>query len=418
MRTEAEYADYLRKCIRCGFCQPVCPLFAELREEGVLARAKVRLANDFLTGKLQATPRLKELFSLCLDCRACESVCPARVPTHEIVKEMRDKLQKVSSPDQKLYKFASVILARPRIARNLASTFAFTSSGLNKTGITKLMKKLVPLARQAGDIFPPLAKEPFFNTRKRPPNGHVETPNPKKTIAYFVGCATNYFFPEIAHAVVKVLEKNGFTVLTPPAVICCGLPLSSGGEHQSSRVLASQVVKQFSILDADVIVTDCAGCSVHLKEYGELWPDLPGANDFSAKIQDISSFMVAEGLKAGSTPVTCKVTYHDPCHLGRAQGVYAEPRKVLTEIKGLELIEMEESDRCCGGSGLFGVTHHRLSIQVLARKLDNIEKTGTGLVATSCPSCRIQLERGIKTQVVERVVHPVELFALTWNEGA
>lgn len=415
MRSEAEYNNYLRKCIRCSFCQPVCPLFAELREESTLARAKVRLAKDFTIGKLQQTVRLKELFSLCLDCRACESVCPANIPVHEIVQEMRGKLQNVSSPDKKLYKTAGAVLTRPRLARSLASTIITIGNKLNRGGNFSLTKKVVPLARQAGEVFPSITEVPFLKGLKR--SNQAEDTDQKKKVGYFVGCATNYFYPHVAQAAVKVLGKNGYHVLIPHETICCGLPLYSGGEHQSARKLAAQVIEQFQDLKAEVIVTDCAGCSLHLKEYGRLWPDIPGSVEFSSRIQDISWFIVQEKLKTGPYPVPWNVTYHDPCHLGRAQGIYAEPRQVLTGIKGLNLIEMEESNRCCGGSGLFSLTKPELSTRVLARKLQNIKKTGTGLVATSCPSCRIQLERGIKHQVVEQVVHPVELMAKTWDEG-
>jgi glycolate oxidase iron-sulfur subunit len=413
MRSTADYGEYLRKCIRCSFCQPVCPLFAELRVEGVLARAKVRLAKDFSAGKLKPSPRLKELFGLCLDCRACEAVCPAHVPTHEIVQEMRDKLEPVPGPDQRLYKIASAVLSRPRLTDSLAAAFIRTHRGLARVGAFALAKRFIPLARQAGAVFPPPAKLPFL---KQVTKREQRAPMGQKKVGYFVGCATNYLFPATAQAVEKALRRNGYPVLIPTTSVCCGLPLFNAGKHQASRRLASQVIEQFRQLDPDVVVTDCAGCSLHLREYGQLWPDLPGAVEFSAKVRDVCAFAVAEALQAGPQPVSIKVTYHDPCHLGRAQGIVAEPRRVMSEIKGLELVEMAESDRCCGGSGLFSLTHPELSDRILARKLDNILQTGTGFVATSCPACRIQLERGIKTQVVEQVIHPLELLAQTWGQ--
>lgn len=412
MKQYASYENYLRKCIRCSFCQPVCPIFSELREEGVIARAKVRLAREFSTGKLTPSPRLKEIFSLCLDCRACESVCPARVPIHEIVKNMRDALQMTAGSGKGLYKSAALLLTRPRLVRTLAALAVHVNPTSKRLKAPKLVQMLAPIVGRAHQVLPPLHKLPFnIASRSKPMSLSAGI-----TIGYFVGCATNYFYPETARAVAKVLNKNDLRIFVPSVTICCGLPVFNGGETEAARKLADKVLAQFNDPKINAIVTDCAGCSLHLREYAKHWPDLPGVQEFSAKVIDVTALLVQHGFSSGPLPVAKKVTYHDPCHLARAQNIREEPRQILSKINGLELVEMKESDRCCGGSGLFSIMHPELSDRILDRKLSDIKGTGSGVVATACPSCRIQLERGIVTKHVVEVVHPIELLAQTWPE--
>jgi glycolate oxidase iron-sulfur subunit len=143
------------------------------------------------------------------------------------------------------------------------------------------------------------------------------------------------------------------------------------------------------------------------------------ASNFSRKIIDICQFLIEIiGLKPGINALEGKVTYHESCHMRWMQKVSAQPRQALGLIPGLEFVEMNESDTCCGGAGSYNLTHYQTSMNILDRKMANIAATGAGLIATGCPGCRIQLRLGVKRRGLEaRVVHPVELLEQSSRES-
>ena len=153
------------------------------------------------------------------------------------------------------------------------------------------------------------------------------------------------------------------------------------------------------LANCDHIVTGCATCGSALKDYGSWFPDnddwQPGARDFSAKVSDLSEFLAREGFQPQpSDPIT--VTYHDPCHLKWHQGISDQPRRLLQSIEGLDYVEMEGADECCGMGGAFGITHREVSLAIESKKMQAIARTGAQAVVTSCPGCLIQLRDGIR----------------------
>jgi glycolate oxidase iron-sulfur subunit len=152
-----------------------------------------------------------------------------------------------------------------------------------------------------------------------------------------------------------------------------------------------------------------------LKEYGSLLAEdpewAPRAEAFRRKVRDISEFLAELPALEPHGRMEGKVAYHDPCHLRRAQQVWKQPRRLLSEIDGLQLMELPEADWCCGSAGSQLITHYETSRKVLGRKLDNIAHTGAQIVATGCPACRMQLSAGLRRRGLRlRVVHPVALL--------
>jgi glycolate oxidase iron-sulfur subunit len=183
------------------------------------------------------------------------------------------------------------------------------------------------------------------------------------------------------------------------------------------REMARHNIALFEKLDVEVIVTDCATCGSTLKEYAHYLAqdtEFAGrARAFSRKVRDISEFLAEIPLERPRGRIEARVTYHDPCHLARGQGVQAQPRQLLELIDGLELVEMEEADWCCGSAGSQLITHYEDSLAILERKLDNVAATGADYVASGCPGCQMQLTVGLKRRGLEthtRVVHPVSLL--------
>jgi glycolate oxidase iron-sulfur subunit len=242
-------------------------------------------------------------------------------------------------------------------------------------------------------------------------------------VGFFLGCAQNLLFAEASAASARVLARNGCEVVTPRDVQCCGMPAIGYGRQEIMREMAKHNIALFERLNVDVIVTDCATCGSTLKEYGHYlaraaeWAER--ARAFSDRVRDVSEFLAEIPLEKPRGRIDGKVTYHDPCHLVRGQGVAAQPRQLLGMIDGLELVEMEEADWCCGSAGSQLITHYEDSLAILERKIDHVQATGADYVASGCPGCQMQLSVGLKRRGLQRrmqVVHPVLLLDRAYQD--
>jgi glycolate oxidase iron-sulfur subunit len=222
---------------------------------------------------------------------------------------------------------------------------------------------------------------------------------------------------------VRVLARNKCEVVVPRDIQCCGMPAIGYGRQDIMREMAKHNIAIFEGWDVDAIVTDCATCGSTLKEYGHFlaqdaeWAERAMA--FSRKVRDISEYLVEIQLEKPRGRIDGTATYHDPCHLVRGQGVSAQPRQLLEIIDGLELVEMEEADWCCGSAGSQLITHYEDSLAILERKMDNVEATGADYVVSGCPGCQMQLTVGLKRRGLDkrmRVVHPVLLLDRAYRD--
>jgi glycolate oxidase iron-sulfur subunit len=204
-------------------------------------------------------------------------------------------------------------------------------------------------------------------------------------------------------------------MIAPQDVECCGMPAHGYGRLDLVRAHAKHNIALFEQSDLDVIVTDCATCGSTLKEYGEFLQDDPDwaarAEAFSKKVRDVSEFLAEIPLEKPRGRIESRVTYHDPCHLRRAQKVWKQPRSLLELIDGLEFVELPEADWCCGSAGSQLITHYETSLQVLDRKMDNLASTKAQVIVSGCPGCQMQLTTGIARRGLDvRVVHPITLL--------
>ena len=234
-------------------------------------------------------------------------------------------------------------------------------------------------------------------------------------IGYFIGCATDLIYPNIGIALIETLKQNNIEIVMPEQN-CCATPIFNSGDFITARELALKNIQSFNDINLDFIITACASGGLAWKrEYSELL-HIKEANKLKDKVRDISEFLYKEiKLKLGTHPVPIKVTYHDPCHLNRGQGIYEEPRALLKSIKGIEFIEMEDADACCGGGGTFNLTHYELAKKIGMKKINSILKTGAEYVITGCPSCIMQLDDLLKqVNSKVKVIHPIELIYWTY----
>ncbi len=204
-------------------------------------------------------------------------------------------------------------------------------------------------------------------------------------------------------------------------MVCCGVPHRAYGDIEAARDLAR---KNIAALEKyEHVVTDCASCGAALKEYKHLLKDDPEyrerAETLAGRAADISEFLVKHEFPKPQGHAPLRVTYHDPCHLVRGQGIKSQPREILKAIPGVEYVEMKGADVCCGAAGSFCVTHPALSEGVGGNKADSILETKADVVVSGCPSCLTQLKAMLAAKGSKiKVMHPMELLAESYKTGA
>jgi glycolate oxidase iron-sulfur subunit len=234
-------------------------------------------------------------------------------------------------------------------------------------------------------------------------------------VALLTGCVQALLFPEVNTATARLLARSGYTVLSPPAQGCCGALHLHWGDRAGARRLARANVAAFA--GADWVVTNAAGCGTALRDYGHLFADDPAAAALAARVRDVSE-LLAGALPEPRHPLPLTVTYHEPCHLVHGQRVREAPRALLRAIPGLRLVELPESDLCCGSAGVYNLLEPEIAGQLLARKLDRIAGTGADVVASGNPGCLLQLRMGLAERGLGiRAHHPIELLAWSVEGG-
>ena len=214
-------------------------------------------------------------------------------------------------------------------------------------------------------------------------------------VALFTGCVADVMFRPTHWATARVLQQNGCDVLVPQIQVCCGAIHFHAGSSEPARELADANLAAFDPSSVDAILVNVAGCGAMLKDYGHHWHDEKQVEraEFAAKIKDVSEFLDSLGLIAPEGEIPLVATYHDACHLGHAQKVREAPRRLLAQIPGLKLVDLPETEVCCGAAGTYNLTEPEMSARLSRRKLDNILKTGSRVVLTGNAGCLLQIMR-------------------------
>lgn len=411
--TDQELLQQIRRCNRCGFCQDICPTYYYSKNEAQLARGRIRLIRlvHETTKDWGNDPELSHILRSCLLCKACVTNCPSSVPTDQLVVKAREKMNQAGGTtflNKALYR--GILSRRQRLPKLMTLARFYNKSGarwlVKNTRITSLFKNLGRLE----SYLPANLKK---SARTQLPQLLKKVNNPKFKIGYFLGCATDNFFSDIARAAILYLQHMGCEVIVPP-VSCCGGPHYSAGDLEEAGNLARTNLKYFLDEDYDYIISDCATCTATLKDYGRFFSgdEQEKVQQFCAKVLDLNQFIVKHLSFPELKPLNKTVTYHDPCHLVRGLGIKAEPREILQSIPGVTLVEMEHADWCCGGAGSYFLAHSDMSNTILQDKINFVQETGADILTTSCPACTMQLSAGLQQRGLEITVqHPVELLA-------
>ncbi len=381
------YRSELDRCVRCGSCRSVCPPALHRKNESFSPRGRLALVRAVLEGRLALSDAYRDRLVTCTGCFACEAACPGGVPAAAIIQAAKEQAVEEAGPG----------LIGSVLGRVLKSPAALRSLG-------RLGPLALRLGRSGGEGRTP-AREHGAGTGEGGPS--QRPPVRRKRVVFFAGCAVSSFQQDVARASISVLTGLGYEVVAPKDTPCCGKPLLSLGDRAGAEELAARTASLFSDLGADLVVTACASCGLTFKkDYPTLLPPEAGM----PAVRDIHEIL-AEGLAGRSlAPLELRVTWHEPCHLGRGQGLSAEARKVLRAVPGVELIEMNHADQCCGFGGLMRITHHELSEGIGQRKARAIIATGAAAVVTGCPGCSMQISDALRRAGAERdVFHTVQV---------
>jgi glycolate oxidase iron-sulfur subunit len=410
-----EYEDY-SKCVHCGLCSNHCPTYRLWGREADSPRGRIKQMALVDQGRLELGDAFVTHIDRCLNCRACESVCPSGVEYGQLLELARGQIeQKYKRPF-----FSRVmrdlvyrrLLPYPRrIALAGRMMGLYQRSGLaavaRGTGILKLLG-----LQERERLLPAIDKEFFFSELGKT---FPATGTRRARVAFFAGCIAQVTFSELNRATIRVLQANGCEVVVPAAQVCCGALALHAGVRDAARSLAQKNQEVFAADDFDAIITNAAGCGSTLKEYTHLFADEDAAHaqaeKFTSKVRDITEFLADLGLVAPLQPLALRVTYQDSCHLCHGQKVREAPRKLICAVPGVEFVEMQLSEQCCGSAGVYNVTETKASLDLLALKMDYARETKAQVIVTANPGCMLQMRAGAAIHGTgQEVLHVVELL--------
>jgi glycolate oxidase iron-sulfur subunit len=408
--------NVIRSCVHCGFCLPSCPTYRLTKRERSSPRGRIWLMNQVSLGNLELLdPIFEEEMSLCLNCRACEAVCPSGVKYGEILEASRAQIEEhreIPVAEQAARGIAFNVLfsdmKRFRFASNALKLYQ--RSGLQSALRKTKMLNLVGLGESERML-------PELSDRFTVPHGETIGALGEKRghVALFTGCIMSTAYAGVHESTIRVLTRNGYDVTLVAEQGCCGALHVHAGEPDGGRKLARANIDAFEKAAFDAIIVNAAGCGAALKEYGHLLKDDPAyaerATGFSATVRDVVEFLGDVGLSATPGPLNWTVTYQEPCHLAHAQRVTKQPRALIKAISELTLIEMPESSLCCGSAGIYNLIQPDMSSALLTRKLDNALSTGAEAIVSANPGCMLQIAAGLRERGDRRpVIHLIELL--------
>jgi len=410
--------DLLVQCMRCGLCLATCPTFAIYQSEKTSPRGRLALMHSVNTGVLGISDGFHEAMNLCLGCLACETACPAGVEYGHLLETSRDeaeayKKEKRSPWINKLrhWVVADLLRGPQGLERWMPVLKLYQALGLDKLNLGRIFPD--PL----GDweqMLPPIPRRSIHQALGE----FLPGVHPRRgRVGLLTGCLENTLLAGMGIATAKVLAQNGFDVIMPPAQECCGALQAHIGELELARERARRNIDVFENAGVDVVISDAAGCSAQLKEYGHLLKNdqeyRGRAQYFSSTARDATEFLAEIGpLRPGMKALKLRVAYDDPCHLIHAQRISSQPRQLIESIPGVELVEMPESSWCCGSAGTYNLTHSEEAEFLLKRKMDHLEGLAIDVLATANTGCYIQLAAGVQRYGANvEVMHVVELIS-------
>jgi glycolate oxidase iron-sulfur subunit len=402
--------DLINDCVHCGFCLPTCPTYVLWGEEADSPRGRIYLMETGLAGE-PMTDSMVQHFDRCLGCMACVTACPSGVQYNRLIEDTRAQVER-RHPRTRAERLLRGAIFRlfpyPRRLRLLRGPLrAYQASGVRR--------RLGPLLARTPTLATLESLAPRLRRPERLPE-RVPAVGPRRAVVgMLTGCVQRAFFPDVNAATGRVLAAEGCDVVLPRAQGCCGaLSVHTGREAEAQR-FARSLIDAFEDAGVDYLVVNAAGCGSSLKEYGDLLRDDPSyaerAATLAGKVRDVSEVLVELGPVAPRHPLPLSVAYHDACHLAHAQGVRAQPRRLLADIPGLSLREIASAEICCGSAGVWNVLNPEPARDLGDRKARDVLATGADLLVTANPGCLMQVAAAVyRSGAVIGLAHTVQVL--------
>lgn len=402
-------------CVHCGFCLPSCPTYALWGEEMDSPRGRIYLMKSAVEGRTPIDASFAAHFDRCLGCLACVTACPSGVQYGPLLEATRAQIEmhhERTAGDRLFRGLAFQLFPYRWRMRLVLLPLVVTRPALRLADRLGLVALLPRRLRAMLAAAPPVTFRTLFSgTAARTPAASPA----RQSVGLLTGCVQQLIFPETNDASARVLAAEGCDVVAPPRQGCCGALSLHAGRLDEARAAARATITTFDAAGVDRVVANAAGCGSAMKEYAHLLRDDPGwaerARRFSARVRDIAELLDELGPpRAPRHPLPMRVTYQDACHLAHAQGVRSAPRKLLSAIPGLELVECGD-DMCCGSAGIYNLLEPEAAEPLGDRKLSALNAGGPDVIVSANPGCRLQLASAARRAGREvTFAHPVELL--------
>ena len=382
-------------CIRCGACLDVCPAFALLGGHVYGSKVYTGGIGTILTHFLVSEERADEIQNICLQCGRCKEVCGGGLHIPEMIMKLRERSYE-ANPNP-VYKFALDAVSDRKLFHSMLRIASVAQAPFTKgTNFIRHLPMFLSGMTEGRSLMS-IAPVPF---RDIFPTIQQKVENPKGKIAIFTGCLLDFAYVDIAKAVIADLNSIGYIVDMPMGQSCCGAPATYMGDRENARKTAELNVEAMHAEDYDYIVSACPTCTHQLRVYKDFFEEGSDMYKRAAELGEKSFdfcklFYDLGGLEESGDASPLTITYHDSCHLKRELGVWKEQRELLTKTNGINLVEMVDSDVCCGFGGTYSIKLPEVASPILAKKLEHIKDTGASLVAVDCPGCLMQIRGGM-----------------------
>jgi glycolate oxidase iron-sulfur subunit len=419
--------EELDKCMKCGNCMSVCPVYGAEKLETSVTRSKIAVAEAVLDGELELDdPEVYDMLFNCLVCKSCMTGCPTKVDFGRIIVALRAALvRKNGLPWLKKMIFST--MKHPKLFdAGLRIGAAMQSLAFKSDKGGKAISPRSPFALVGGGIgFDAERQMPALNItplRERVPEV-VNADNAWLKVAFFTGDSLNYFYPDAGMDLIEVLTANNIEIHIPKAQNCCGVPVLVHGDIETVRTLARNNIDTFDKTGCEYLITGCGSCGgAWQHDYTDILAAdpvyAPRAEYWAKRTYDISTFLTRViTLRPPKGRVERVVTYHDSCHLKKSMKVFVEPREILKSIPGITFKEMSAPDACCGSGGSYVLSHYETSSIIGRKKIDDINRTKADTVSVGCPACMMQLLDNVHRGGAEQhVVHYISLLAESYRK--
>jgi len=418
------FSEISDDCIKCGKCIPVCTIHIINPDEVTSPRGFIDLLGAYQRGNLELDKTAKDIFESCFLCTNCVEVCPKALPTDMIIEQVRsDIAQKFGIA---WYKKAFFLLLRHRWLNDIAFKLGYTfqTCGFKiKADVNSMHSRFNLPMIKTDRLMPSLSKTSFLNSHEESiSNGG------KRKVAIFIGCLANYNYVDIGESLLEILKALEIDAFLAKDQKCCSAPAYFTGDFDTVDSNAKHNIKYFESFgdDIEAIIVPEATCSAMLKiDYEHYFHDQPEWKARAIAIKD-KIFMATEWLQhhthleqllASKKKDTKIVTYHDPCHARKMQGIHKEPRNLIS--KNYNIVEMSDPNACCGFGGITMQTEkYHFAKAAGIPKAAMIKKTGADIVSAECSACRMQINNSMHGAGVETVFkNPIELIAEALRES-